>query len=80
MAPSSGEAARGLGRHGSRSRLFLARWHVLAGVGGGALTYLATLWLIGGLRPEELRAIVSRGANAVGVAETPRSIGLIKMQ
>lgn len=41
--------------------LYLARWHVLAGVGGGALTYLATLWLIGGLRPEELRAIVSRG-------------------
>jgi O-antigen/teichoic acid export membrane protein len=41
--------------------LSLARWHVLVGVAGGALAYLATLWLIGGLRPDDLRAILSRG-------------------
>lgn len=44
--------------------LFLSRWHVLAGVAGGAVTYLATLWAIGGLRPEELRAILSRGSGS----------------
>jgi O-antigen/teichoic acid export membrane protein len=41
--------------------LFLARWHVLVGVAGGALAYLATIWAIGGLRPDDLRAILSRG-------------------
>lgn len=41
--------------------LFLERWHVLAAVVGGALTYLATLSALGGLRGEDLRAILSRG-------------------
>jgi hypothetical protein len=41
--------------------LLLERWHVLAAVAGGAATYLATLSALGGLRREDLRAVLSRG-------------------
>lgn len=41
--------------------LVLVRWHVLAAVAGGALTYLVALFALGGLRRDDLRAILGRG-------------------
>src|SRR5205823_10976749 len=37
--------------------LLLERWHVLAAVAGGAVTYLLVLSALGGLRKDDLRAI-----------------------
>ena len=39
----------------------LSGWHVLVGVGGGALVYLATLATLGGFRKGELTAALGRG-------------------
>ena len=41
--------------------LLLKRWHVLAAVAGGAATYAFALSAVGGIRPEEVRAILGRG-------------------
>ncbi len=44
--------------------LILVRWHVLAAVAGGALTYVLALIALGGLRRDDLRAVLSRGRGA----------------
>ncbi|MBV8316453.1 MAG: polysaccharide biosynthesis protein [Planctomycetaceae bacterium] len=41
--------------------LLLQRWHVLAAVAGGAATYAFALSAVGGIRPEDVRAILGRG-------------------
>jgi O-antigen/teichoic acid export membrane protein len=53
--------------------LLLVRWHVLAAIGGGAVTYLTALSALGGLRRDDLRVVLARGRNRSGRVEGRRS-------
>lgn len=41
--------------------LLLNHWHLAAAIGGGAMTYLGVLALVGGMRLEQVRAILAGG-------------------
>jgi O-antigen/teichoic acid export membrane protein len=44
--------------------LMLQQWHVLAAVAGGGLVYIVTLTALGGLHPDQIRAILCRNPHS----------------